>query len=94
MARNTNLAEVSEGTAPYGLKKDGTPRKRPAIEGPRSPKPVRFVFKTTDEEGTEVPNAKIEVLYSGKDADEAYTIKEQNPGASIQRVTLQRGSES
>lgn len=93
MARNTNLAEVSEGNAPYGLKADGTPRKRPGTGGPRNPKPIRFVFKTTDEEGNEVPNAKIEVLYSGKDADEAYTIKEQNFGASIQRVTLAKSSE-
>jgi hypothetical protein len=97
MARSSGaLTEVpssGDSEAPFGRKKDGTPRQRATYEGPRNPKPIRFVFTTVDAEGNEIPNAKINVLYSGKDADEAYTLKEQNPGASIQRVELKKNKE-
>lgn len=90
MARNSNLAVAESGEAPFGYKKDGTPRQRKTYEGPRKQKAIRVVARVRDDIGQELKGASVEVLFAGKDV-EAYTdAVDENPGATKFKIDLSK----
>lgn len=87
----SNLAPVEDASselAPFGYKDDGTPRKR-AFSGPRKVRPLNVLFQVTDSDGNPVPNAKLQVLYIGRDTDALLSKIDANPGAQRTKVDVQ-----
>lgn len=88
MARSATLVSEEEVEQAVG---EAQPVKRRRASGPRKERPIYILFRVVDDQGSPVPNAKVQVVLASKDTNAI--LEQKTDELSLAKVELPKSEQ-